>query len=769
MAKNNNNLVFNDQYTIGYWTEYANTFADNNIEGDIKQEKSVIIQVSGAQQLSAVPNQARINLSSKVYGFGEGKQYKILDFETNSHPYRVFRSHEYKELKTNFRYTNPQRIIKLYNNSSFAFDGKQLGTPIIIDSQVPQPPDYILALNSKLTSQWSTDKIYGTNNTKQRKYFASQSFATYQDDFFKLYPPFSYNFVDSFVNKIWANVKLSESVALTQTSYDKFSELSKWFSDEAKEDIPHGNHYGLSILPITTSLAEFGSTNPTASARTYYRINSVTKGPVHIGLGFVSAHTGINIVSSYHEATNNSNKFYLDVVRNPTESYFTSMGSVTTRNFVFYETGSQQNLCQEWLYSYPNEHRFKSLERFIKPKRLGKPSWGTYENAKYSTQGWVIPENLTEKDYLGLINDLKLGTLFWKFDSGICKEMYFPPNNINLTSVTLPVTSGFNIVGQKGINSFTYAVGEVLSPTIIMADFVGTPKEYSYSEPISASSGFIQTKYPMYPKLNDMYDTANLNMQFSLSFTPTYPKINDLYKSFYGFGDGIVTNLSEYVTDSSGRWSVQKVYDGDEYAHRKQFIWGKDKMPAFKQSYKFLHSMTYANVPLPIDEMPVTFSAYTGSNPSNQVYYPVEKEVLNIDKMVDLWPPNGGGYSGPVYEKPLWWEGPQVVAGPILRGYKYGLFDCLPRVPTSVYRRDKFGQVRDLLEQRLFYATKYTETLSEVYGVTTRFVTGSYDDSVWKEYDSWVLGDPEPQNKMDAGLYEIHSRVGKPFNESGWV
>lgn len=766
-------IIFNDQYVLGYWSEYAGTFSDNVIDGLTFMSQSLVSSFTGAITLSAVPNRSRILLASKVYGFCNGESNIIADFETNSQPYRVFRLHEFKELKENFRYSNPQRFIKLYNNSSVLNDGTDKGVPVIIDSQVPQPPNYILALNGKLSSQWSVKSIYGMNNLPKREASGTCSWVMFEDELFKLYPPFSYNFVDAFVNKIWANIQLSESRVLAKNIRDPYCNPIAWFDEEDKNEVPYGNHFGLGILPITTSMSQF-VTNPTGSELNIYRLNSTTKGPVNIGLGHADLQVGTNIVSTYHQASHNSTSSYLDVVRDPTASYFTIMGSSSTRNFIFYNTGIQPNLCEEWLYSYPNEHKFKALERLPKPKRYGNTSWGAYDNAKYSVQGWEIPEWLTEKDSQNSINDLKLGTIFWKFDSGIARNKYFPSSLFDFSSyLPLPITNSSNVLMTKGVESYILTTSAVLSPTIVLADFFGTPSEYNYKSFVSASSFLNSVNFPLYPKLKDMYDENNINMQFSLSFSPTYPRIQDVYKAFYGFGDGVSTVLSEYATDSvPAKYAEQKVFtdfSSNEYAHRKRFIWGKDKIPSFKHSYQFLHSMTYAAIPLPVYEMPVTFAAFTGSNTSSLNHYPFEPEIINVDQMNDFWPLNGSGYNGPKYEKPLWWEGPYVVGGPMLRGYKYGLFDCLPRVPTAIFRRDKFGNFRDMLEQRQFFATKYTKELSEVYPVTAQFVVGSDDEANWKEYNSWQVGDPEPTNNMDAGLYELHSRVGKPFNESGWV
>jgi hypothetical protein len=47
---------------------------------------------------------------------------------------------------------------------------------------------------------------------------------------------------------------------------------------------------------------------------------------------------------------------------------------------------------------------------------------------------------------------------------------------------------------------------------------------------------------------------------------------------------------------------------------------------------------------------------------------------------------------------------------PVIRGWKYGLYSGLPMNSKAVFRRDKYGQLRDMLEQRPF--TKYIDYLS---------------------------------------------------------
>jgi hypothetical protein len=52
---------------------------------------------------------------------------------------------------------------------------------------------------------------------------------------------------------------------------------------------------------------------------------------------------------------------------------------------------------------------------------------------------------------------------------------------------------------------------------------------------------------------------------------------------------------------------------------------------------------------------------------------------------------------------------PGFVTSPIVRGWKYGIYDGMPRYSGAIFRRDKFGQLRDMLEQRQF--AKYIDDI----------------------------------------------------------
>ena len=62
-----------------------------------------------------------------------------------------------------------------------------------------------------------------------------------------------------------------------------------------------------------------------------------------------------------------------------------------------------------------------------------------------------------------------------------------------------------------------------------------------------------------------------------------------------------------------------------------------------------------------------------------------------------------------------------VTKGVIIRGFRYGLANVLPKFSSAVYRRDNFGHIRDMLEQRQF-TRFFTEDGLEEGAVTVSFV-----------------------------------------------
>lgn len=69
----------------------------------------------------------------------------------------------------------------------------------------------------------------------------------------------------------------------------------------------------------------------------------------------------------------------------------------------------------------------------------------------------------------------------------------------------------------------------------------------------------------------------------------------------------------------------------------------------------------------------------------------------------------GSGPSGSVGQRDAPAIPFNIVGEPIHRGFKYGIFNALPEHSKLIVRRDRYGQLRDVFEQRLY--TKYYDTV----------------------------------------------------------
>lgn len=99
------------------------------------------------------------------------------------------------------------------------------------------------------------------------------------------------------------------------------------------------------------------------------------------------------------------------------------------------------------------------------------------------------------------------------------------------------------------------------------------------------------------------------------------------------------------------------------------------------------------------------------------------------------------------------------VHGSKLRGWGYGVYSALPSPTKAVWRRGKYGQFRDLLEQRLFSKLfKPTTDVSKraiVDGpVKIRFISGSM---------ATIIAASASLNPTDSGQFDFEYKAGQPF------
>lgn len=96
---------------------------------------------------------------------------------------------------------------------------------------------------------------------------------------------------------------------------------------------------------------------------------------------------------------------------------------------------------------------------------------------------------------------------------------------------------------------------------------------------------------------------------------------------------------------------------------------------------------------------------------------------------------------------------------PIIRGWKYGLYDAKPRFSRAIYRYGKFGQPRDLLEQRQNSKFYLNGTFFDS-AVKVTFTTSSLAYSRSLDYVTATNPSYDPR---DTGFFDRDYRCGHPF------
>ena len=113
---------------------------------------------------------------------------------------------------------------------------------------------------------------------------------------------------------------------------------------------------------------------------------------------------------------------------------------------------------------------------------------------------------------------------------------------------------------------------------------------------------------------------------------------------------------------------------------------------------------------------------------------------------------------------------------PQIRGWKYGLYSGMNTPFSAVWRRGKYGQFRDMLEQRVytkniqlqqqnpynFPATALKRTVDNP--ISVEFVTGS---AIFADTLDYVTATNPSYNPYDSGIYDREYRSGQPFFDRG--
>lgn len=101
-----------------------------------------------------------------------------------------------------------------------------------------------------------------------------------------------------------------------------------------------------------------------------------------------------------------------------------------------------------------------------------------------------------------------------------------------------------------------------------------------------------------------------------------------------------------------------------------------------------------------------------------------------------------------------------------IRGWKYGVFNAFPQYNTAVYRNNRFGQFRDMLEQRK--QTKFYNEIANDRNLRVKGKLGSTESSVEISFISGSAArlsssNPSVYNTNGSGIYDFQAKTGKPF------
>lgn len=99
----------------------------------------------------------------------------------------------------------------------------------------------------------------------------------------------------------------------------------------------------------------------------------------------------------------------------------------------------------------------------------------------------------------------------------------------------------------------------------------------------------------------------------------------------------------------------------------------------------------------------------------------------------------------------------EFASPPILRGFKYGLMNAVPQFTKAIFRYDRFGQFRDMLEQRLFAKFQSAGDQSrEVVSIVFSKVLNVGDGNLVRRQFT-------PEDASGHLNIDQHARVTKPF------
>lgn len=94
------------------------------------------------------------------------------------------------------------------------------------------------------------------------------------------------------------------------------------------------------------------------------------------------------------------------------------------------------------------------------------------------------------------------------------------------------------------------------------------------------------------------------------------------------------------------------------------------------------------------------------------------------------------------------------------RGFKYGVYSPLPVGLKAIFRRDRFGQIRDMLEQI---------PTTKMFGKFVRrsgYVDVALEQNFLSGSNSFITASNPTLNTTESGMFDRFARSGKPFDDT---
>lgn len=230
-------------------------------------------------------------------------------------------------------------------------------------------------------------------------------------------------------------------------------------------------------------------------------------------------------------------------------------------------------------------------------------------------------------------------------------------------------------------------------------------------------SGFINVAMPKV--------SSSIDKQWHLEANK-YPSVSELYRLFFGFYHSGINpyQVAQRIETSKSLWNNTGKFPFNPYeAYTYAKDWGVD--------YFIAGNPSSIGSWLPISSSQWRWGSYRTARPLPLVV--------------------GGGSD--YYNQ--YWSTCAWIGYIRLNGYKYGCYWPTPVGTHCYFRRNKFGQMRDMMEQRPY--TKFYDPIAGTplaAAVTAVFTSGT---------QVWLTSSNPDLNTRDSGIYDFEGKSGQPF------